>query len=153
MAEQIALEIYRLTRAFPLEERFGLAQQMRRAAVAIGSDITEGCARSSARDFARFLEMGLGSAAELQFQLRISYRSGYVEAAEHDASANELRQVQRMLIRLIKRVRPAADSPEAGRKPITENRKPRARSSRLTPDTTPTRAPSTHASAATELSP
>jgi len=122
MAERIALEIYRLTRVFPLEERFGLAQQMRRAAVAIGSDITEGCARSGPRDFARFLEMALGSAAELQFQLRISCRSGYIEAAEHDATANDLRQVQRMLIRLIKRVRPAPGFPEAGRKPTTDNR-------------------------------
>jgi four helix bundle protein len=75
-AEDIALEIYRLTRGFPLEERFGLAQQMRRASVAIGSDITEGCARSGARDFARLLEMALGSAAELEFQLRISHKSG-----------------------------------------------------------------------------
>jgi four helix bundle protein len=119
-AERVALEIYRLTRGFPLEERFGLAQQMRRAAVAIGSDIAEGCGRSGARDFARFLEMALGSAAELQFQLRIAHRSGCVDAADCDATANDLHQVPRMLIRLIKRVRPA---PGASRgRPKADNR-------------------------------
>jgi four helix bundle protein len=106
-AEQVALDIYRLTRSFPLEERFGLAQQMRRAAVSIGSNIAEGCGRSGARDFTRFLEIALGSAAELQFQLRISHKSGYVHAPDHESTANDLHQVQRMLIRLIMRVRPA----------------------------------------------
>jgi four helix bundle protein len=106
-AEQIALEIYRLTRDFPLEERFGLAQQMRRAAVSIGSNIAEGCGRSGARDFTRFLEIALGSASELQFQLRISHKSGYVEAADHESTSSGLHQLQRMLIRLIMRVRPA----------------------------------------------
>ena len=121
-AEHIALEIYRLTRAFPLEERFGLAQQMRRAAVSIGSDIVEGCARSGARDFARFLEMALGSASELRFQLRISHKAGYLDAAEHDATANDLRRVQQMLIRLIKRVRPASDM--FRRRPRTDRQAP-----------------------------
>jgi len=107
IAEGVALNVYRLTRTFPIEERFGLTQQMRRAAVAIGSDIVEGCARSGAKDFARFLEMALGYAAELQFQLRISYKSGYVEDGDYESTSNDLEQVQRMLIRLIKRVRPA----------------------------------------------
>lgn len=125
-AEHIALDIYRLTRAFPLEERFGLAQQMRRAAVSIGSDIVEGCARSGARDFARFLEMALGSASELRFQLRISHKAGYVDAAEHDASAKDLRRIQQMLIRLIKRVRPASlvsrRRPRTDQEPTTNNK-------------------------------
>jgi four helix bundle protein len=107
IAEHIALGIYRLTRSFPLEERFGLAQQMRRAAVSIGSNIAEGCGRSGARDFTRFLEIALGSSAELQFQLRISHKSGYVEAADHESTSNDPRLLQRMLIRLIMRVRPA----------------------------------------------
>src|SRR3954465_12359827 len=96
-AEQVALDIYRLTRSFPLEERFGLAQQMRRAAVSIGSNIAEGCGRSGPRDFTRFLEIALGSAGELRFQLRISYKFGYVEEAEHESASSELLCVQRML--------------------------------------------------------
>jgi len=106
-AEHLTLEIYRLTRTFPLEERFGLAQQMRRAAVSIGSNIAEGCGRSGARDFTRFLEIALGSATELQFQLRIAHKSGYVDAHNHESTAEDLRHVQRMLIRLIMRKRPA----------------------------------------------
>src|SRR3954470_16698607 len=80
-------------RRFPLEERFGLAQQMRRAAVSIGSNVAEGCGRSGARDFTRFLEIALGSAAELQFQLRISHKSGYVDAPDHVSTANDLHQL------------------------------------------------------------
>jgi len=118
-AEHIALQVYRLTQAFPFEARFGLAQQMRRAAVAIGSDIAEGCARSGARDFARFLEMALGSAAELQFQLRIAHKSGYVDAADYGTATNDLQQIQPMLIRLIKRVRPAPGSSRG--RPLTNN--------------------------------
>jgi four helix bundle protein len=122
-AEDIALDIYRLTRGFPLEERFGLAQQLRRAAVAIGSDIVEGCARSGARDFARFLEMSLGSAAEVRFQLRIAHKAGYLGATEHEATSNDLQQVQRMLIRLIKRVRPA--SGRSRRRPRADRKEPK----------------------------
>jgi four helix bundle protein len=122
-SEAIALEIYRLTRRFPLEERFGLAQQLRRAAVSIGSDIVEGYARSSARDFARLLDMALGSAAEVQLQLRIAHRAGNVNAADHDATSTDLQQVQRMLIRLIRRVRPASRS--SRRRPRTESREPK----------------------------
>ena len=56
LVEKVAVEVYRLTRTFPIEERFGLVQQMRRAAVTIGSDIAEGCGRSGPRDFTRFLD-------------------------------------------------------------------------------------------------
>jgi four helix bundle protein len=118
-AEHIALEIYRLTRVFPLEERFGLAQQMRRAAVAIGSDIVEGCARSGARDFARFLEMALGSAAELSFSYASHTNRGMSKRQDYNTTTNDLQQVQRMLTLLIKRVRPAPGTSRG--RPRTEN--------------------------------
>jgi len=112
-AEELAMDVYRLTRSFPTEERFGLGQQMRRAAVSIGSNIAEGCGRSSARDLTRFLDIGLGSATELQFQLRLSWRFGYVDPDGYQAGSEAARRVERMLIRLILRVRPA---PEASRR-------------------------------------
>src|SRR3954465_8483807 len=97
-------------RRFPLEERFGLAQQMRRAAVSIGSNIAEGCGRSGARDLTRFLDIALGSATELQLQLRLSRRFAYVDPDEFRARSDAVRRVERMLIRLILRIRPALET-------------------------------------------
>jgi four helix bundle protein len=75
--------------------------------VSIGSNIAEGCGRGGTRDFVRFLEIALGSAAEIEFQLRIAYRLGYVGESEHEEVSERARATQRMLIRLIMKVRPA----------------------------------------------
>ncbi len=64
--------VYELTQNFPMEEKFGLAQQMRRAAVSIPSNIAEGAARSSAKEYAYFLNVARGSLAELDTQLQIA---------------------------------------------------------------------------------
>jgi four helix bundle protein len=109
-AEEVAVIVYRLTGTFPPEERFGLAQQLRRAAISIGSNIAEGCGRSGARDLTRFLDIALGSATELQFQLRLSHRFGYVGSDDHRTVSETIRRVERMLIRLILRVRPASET-------------------------------------------
>jgi four helix bundle protein len=111
-AEELALVVYALTKAFPAEERYGLGQQMRRAAVSIGSNIAEGSGRDSSRDLARFLGIALGSAAELEFQLRLARRLDYVDREAYDATVQATQRLERMLIRLILRVRPA---PEASR--------------------------------------
>jgi four helix bundle protein len=63
----LAGTIYRTTSTFPRAEQFGLTAQMRRAAVSIGSNISEGCGRNGAKEFAHFLHMALGSASELEF--------------------------------------------------------------------------------------
>jgi four helix bundle protein len=106
-AEEVALEVYELTRSFPHAERFGLGQQMRRAAISIGSNIAEGCGRSGARDLTRFLDIALGSATELEFQLRLAHRFGHVDSTRHESVSDSVRRVERMLTRLILRVRPA----------------------------------------------
>jgi four helix bundle protein len=64
--------VYRLTRGFPPEERFGLTNQMRRAAVSISSNLAEGCSRSSKADYARFVEIATGSVFEVVSQATIS---------------------------------------------------------------------------------
>lgn len=74
LADRLVLEVYRLTASFPAEERYGLSQQMRRAAVSIPSNIVEGCTRESQADFRRFIEIATGSAAELRYQLGLSRR-------------------------------------------------------------------------------
>ncbi len=79
--EAIALvkDIYRGTEKFPDSERYGLTNQMRRAAVSVPSNIAEGAARSSDKEFVRFLDVAFGSCAELETQIIISDELGYIE--------------------------------------------------------------------------
>jgi len=71
--------IYRCTAEFPKSEIYGLAAQMRRAAVSVPSNIAEGQARSSLKEFVRFLSIALGSLAELATQLELANRLRYME--------------------------------------------------------------------------
>ena len=82
-ATTLAIEVYRLTGDFPSSERFGLAAQMRRAAVSVGSNIAEGCGRSGDRDFVRFLQIARGSTTELAFQLTVAMQLGLGRSTEH----------------------------------------------------------------------
>jgi four helix bundle protein len=81
LADQLALEVYGMTSSFPLEERFGLQTQVRRAAVSAASNILEGAARSTDRAFAHFLDMAAGSAAEARYLIDLASRLGYVDSA------------------------------------------------------------------------
>jgi four helix bundle protein len=69
---ELAVLIYRMTATFPKQETYGLSQQMRRASVSIASNISEGAARGSSKDFTRFLHMAAGSVSELDTQLEIA---------------------------------------------------------------------------------
>jgi four helix bundle protein len=110
-AEELALRVYRLAKLLPPDERYGLAQQMRRAAVSVGSNIAEGCGRGSGnRELLRYLSISLGSATELEFQLRLAYRLGYVGDEEHRSTSEHSRRIQRMLTRLILKLRPALET-------------------------------------------
>jgi four helix bundle protein len=75
--------VYSLTRKFPEEERFGLTNQMRRAAVSISSNIAEGSSRSSRTDFARFVEIATGSVFEVVSQSTIGRRQGFLSQAQY----------------------------------------------------------------------
>lgn len=96
-AHELALAVYLVTRAFPKEEVYGLTSQVRRAAISVPTNIAEGCGRDSAIEFARFLEIGMGSAKELEYQLLLARDLGYVDADEYGNLAEETTQVQRML--------------------------------------------------------
>jgi four helix bundle protein len=74
--------VYEVTRNFPGDERFGLTNQMRRAAVSISSNIAEGSARNSKNDYARFLEIAAGSLFESVSQSFVSRRQGFVSEAD-----------------------------------------------------------------------
>lgn len=78
LADKLAIEIYQATKAFPREEQFGLTSQMRRAAVSVASNIVEGCARHTETEYLRFLDIAYGSVRELEYQISLATRLGYL---------------------------------------------------------------------------
>lgn len=95
-AHALTLAVYRVTANFPATERFGLSDQIRRAAVSIGANIAEGSARGK-RDFARYLSIAIGSANELEYLLQLATDLRFMDDG---ALASEATQIARMLVRL-----------------------------------------------------
>jgi len=96
-AIQFADLVYKLTRSFPDEERFGLTSQMRRAAVSISSNIAEGAARHSHLDYARFVEIATGSLFEVVSQSFIGRNQGFLGEADFTAIYAAAEEQSRML--------------------------------------------------------
>lgn len=101
-AQDLAEAVYLLTASFPRAERFGLTAQIRSAVVSIGSNIAEGCGRPGPRELSRFLGIAIGSACELESQLLLAERLGFVEGERDELRAVD--SVKRQLIRLQERV-------------------------------------------------
>lgn len=101
-AHQLALEIYRVTESMPEQERYGLTNQMRRAVASIPSNIAEGCGRDSDGEFRRFLQIAMGSASELEYQLLLARDLGMLERAVFDRATERLVGVKRMLNSFLK---------------------------------------------------
>ena len=83
----LAEEVYRVTESFPSHERYGLSIQMRRAAISIPSNIAEGVCRFYTREYCRFVTIALGSLAELETQLEMARRLGYLNAEESNEAS------------------------------------------------------------------
>ncbi len=93
------VDVYRQTRQFPQEERYGLTSQIRRSVISIPSNIAEGAARNSSKDFNKFLYIAMGSAAELETQLLIAERLGFLK--DTDRYQTEITAIKKMLYGLI----------------------------------------------------
>ncbi|MFA5044996.1 MAG: four helix bundle protein [Paludibacter sp.] len=91
-------EIYKVTNTFPSNERFGLVSQLQRAAVSVPTNISEGSAKSSNKDFARFLEISLGSTFELETELLVSLNLSYIEQGQYNLLQEKLAELQKMII-------------------------------------------------------
>jgi four helix bundle protein len=111
-ARAAAVAVYRFTAAFPREERFGMTQQLRRAAVSIGSNIWEGCGRCSRRELLQYLHLAYGSANEVAFQVSLAGDLDFGDREERIALEARLDRLQRMLNRLIASKRTRRDPPE-----------------------------------------
>ena len=100
MAMELARSIYELVAEFPRDERFGLTAQLQRAAVSIPSNIAEGNARATTRDYARFISQACGSTAELQTQLLLAGELKLADSAQIDRALDLCERVSKMLRRL-----------------------------------------------------
>jgi four helix bundle protein len=104
-AVDFVVEVYKITDAFPKEERFGLTSQIRRAAVSVSANIAEGAGRQSGKEFAHFLSNAQGSASELETELIIARRLGYIDENSFSELRNNLERVGRLITGLIQHLR------------------------------------------------
>ena len=104
-ARGMAKAVYLATEPFPSSERFGLAAQMRRAAVSVGSNICEGCGREGDRELTRYLQIAYGSVSELQFQAALAVDLSFLSAEHGAALLDDVTSTKKMLSRLIKSLR------------------------------------------------
>jgi four helix bundle protein len=94
-AMDLVEDIYILTASFPTDEKFGLVSQMNRAAVSIPSNIAEGAGRNSDKDFAHFISIAIGSLYELNTQIVLSERLGYINQTQSQELQKKLDNLQR----------------------------------------------------------
>jgi four helix bundle protein len=104
-AHLLALAIYKSTTTFPLDERFGLTSQIRRAASSIPANLAEGCGRDGDAELARFAQIAMGSASELEYHPLLAHDLSYVNDADYEALASQTMEVKRMLTGFIQRLR------------------------------------------------
>lgn len=94
----LAEMIYTITSNFPIEEKYGLVSQLRRSAVSVASNISEGAGRGSNKQFMYFLEISMGSCNEIQTQLELSFRFNYITRDKLDMLNDEILQIYKMIL-------------------------------------------------------
>jgi four helix bundle protein len=104
-AHALTLAVYLSSKNFPREELYGLTSQMRRSSASVGTNIAEGCCRKSDGDMGRFLQMAMGSASELEYQLLLAHDLQYLKGPDHKRLEQEVIDVKRMLSSLMRKLR------------------------------------------------
>ncbi|HEX6964542.1 MAG TPA: four helix bundle protein [Gemmatimonadaceae bacterium] len=100
-AHRLTLEIYRSTSRFPVDERFGIKAQLQRAAASIGANIAEGCGRQTDRELVGFLQIAMGSASEVEYELLLARDLDLLDASTHAVLDRLTIEVKRMLASLL----------------------------------------------------
>ncbi|MEB2334304.1 MAG: four helix bundle protein [Anaerolineaceae bacterium] len=101
----LVLAIYKETKGFPKEELYGLTSQIRRSSMSIPTNIAEGCGKFTDADFARFLQIAMGSASETEYQLILARDLEFLSAENYGKLHNDVEEVKRMLASLLKTLR------------------------------------------------
>lgn len=108
-AHALTLAIYRATQCFPIEERFGLTSQIRRSCASIGANFAEGCGRRSDGEMVRFVQIAMGSGAEVSYHLRLAMDLGLLSKEKFENLRYCLNEVMRMLSSLSSKLKPKAE--------------------------------------------
>jgi len=104
-AHRLTLEVYRAIKAFLRDELYGLTSQIRRACSSIPANIAEGCGRSGDAELARFLQISMGSASELEYHLLLAHDLKLLNPNDYQCLANDVSEVKRMLAAFIQKLR------------------------------------------------
>ena len=105
-SHSLALGIYEATGNFPNSELYGLTSQFRRSAVSIPAIIAEGCGRGGSAEFARFLQIAMGSASELEYHVLLARDLALLSAEDSDALTTQIIEIKKMLSSFIQRLKP-----------------------------------------------
>jgi four helix bundle protein len=112
-AHALTIQLYRITSSFPRAEMFGLTSQIRRAAGSIGANLAEGCGRWGEAEFARYVQIAMGSGSELQNHLRLANDLGFVSESDYSASIKAIVGVRQMLTALLQTLRHVNKAPNS----------------------------------------
>jgi four helix bundle protein len=105
LADGLVVAVYKVTQSFPRDEMFGLTSQLRRASVSIASNIVEGCARFTEAEYIHFLDMAYGSAREVEYQVGLSHRLGFLDATVHEQLQHRAIETAKVLNGLLRSLR------------------------------------------------
>lgn len=112
-AHELTIAVYKATRSFPKEELYGLTSQIRRSCESIPANIAEGCGRTGGAELARFLNIAMGSASELEYHLLLSHDLGLIEATKYQQLAAGVVELKRMLTSFVQKLKALPENPVA----------------------------------------
>ena len=104
-SHRLTLDVYAMSKSFPRDEIFGLTSQMRRASASIGMNIAEGCCRKGDAEMARFLQIAMGSASELEYQFLLAHDLEYLHNPAYESLTEQVVEVKKVLSSLMQKVK------------------------------------------------
>lgn len=105
-SHDLTLAVYRATKLFPDDERFGLTSQLRRGSASIPANLAEGCGRGSDADFGRFVQNAMGSSSEVEYHFLLAKDLDYLRVNIYTDLDGEITRIKRMLASLLRKIRP-----------------------------------------------
>jgi len=104
-AHHLTLGVYKASQSFPRDETYGLTSQIRRSSVSVPANIAEGCGRNGDAELARFLQIAMGSASELDYHLMLARDLNLLNSSDYAQLASEVGEVKRMLTSFVQKLK------------------------------------------------
>jgi len=105
-AHALAIGVYRATASFPKDEQYGVTSQLRRSASSVAANMAEGCGREGVAELARFLNISMGSASELEYHIELGRDLGFLDERSYTRLSASVTEVKRMLAAFIQKLKP-----------------------------------------------